>query len=95
MINRKGPETQHSLLPLSSSGDGRSKSKSGRCGGGGRGGRRAALLGAWVVVLLLLGARTLRRNQDWQDDEALYSSGVSVCPPKGKYHLETHLAYLP
>lgn len=51
-----------------------------------RGGRRAALVWSWVVLLLLLAARTVRRNQDWQDEESLYRSGISICPPKGKCH---------
>lgn len=45
------------------------------------------LIGGWVVLLALLSARTVRRNQDWQSDETLYRSGVSLNPPKGKSRL--------
>lgn len=73
-------------LTLSNAGDGRSSSKKGQFRG-----RRATLVGAWMVMLLMLAARTLKRNQDWQDDEALYRSGVPVCPPKGEYNKNTRL----
>ncbi|XP_050738471.1 protein O-mannosyl-transferase TMTC2-like, partial [Eriocheir sinensis] len=66
----------------SSSGDSRSKSQ-------GRRGRRwrGVLIGGWVVLLALLSARTVRRNQDWQSDETLYRSGVSLNPPKALSNL--------
>nr|XP_053655610.1 protein O-mannosyl-transferase TMTC2-like [Cherax quadricarinatus] len=51
------------------------------------GGWRVAATGAWVALLLLLGARTLRRNQDWHSDEALYRSGAAVNPPKALSNL--------
>lgn len=37
-----------------------------------------------AVVLTVYGMRTVIRNQDWQDDESLYRSGVHVNPPKGQ-----------
>lgn len=48
---------------------------------------RMALISAWLVLLLLLAARTVRRNQDWESDEALYRSGVAVNPPKALSNL--------
>lgn len=35
-----------------------------------------------VVIIVLFGARTWRRNQDWQTEEKLYSSGIAVNPAK-------------
>ncbi|KAK7461646.1 hypothetical protein BaRGS_00038595, partial [Batillaria attramentaria] len=35
-----------------------------------------------VVVVVLFGVRTWRRNQDWQTEEKLYSSGIPVNPAK-------------
>ncbi|CAL4121793.1 unnamed protein product, partial [Meganyctiphanes norvegica] len=55
------------------------------CSGGSR--SRAVLLACWVGVLLLFGARTVRRNQDWRSDEALYRAGVQVNPPKSLANL--------
>lgn len=40
---------------------------------------------AVVILLILFAARTLQRNRDWSDEEALYRAGIPVNPPKGKY----------
>lgn len=36
------------------------------------------------VLLLTMSVRTVVRNKDWQNEEALYRSGISINPPKGK-----------
>ncbi|KAK4322903.1 hypothetical protein Pmani_006377 [Petrolisthes manimaculis] len=51
------------------------------CGG------RGCVLAGWVWVVVFYSARTLRRNVDWQTDEALYLSGVAVNPPKALSNL--------
>lgn len=76
--------TVYSLLTcpsccLAPAGEPRSKSQAYRVGRW-----RVALISAWLALLLLLAARTVRRNQDWESDEALYRSGVTVNPPKGE-----------
>ncbi|XP_064083702.1 LOW QUALITY PROTEIN: protein O-mannosyl-transferase TMTC2-like [Macrobrachium nipponense] len=48
---------------------------------------RVAFAVAWAVTLALMGARTVRRNEDWRSDEALYRSGVEVNPPKALSNL--------
>ncbi|XP_071453021.1 protein O-mannosyl-transferase TMTC2-like [Hetaerina americana] len=35
-----------------------------------------------VVLMVTMGARTVKRNRDWHDEEALYKSGITVNPPK-------------
>lgn len=42
---------------------------------------------SFAVLLCVLSARTLVRNRDWYDEEALYRSGIPVNPPKCKYYL--------
>lgn len=37
-----------------------------------------------AATLLALSARTLLRNRDWYDEEALYRSGIPINPPKGE-----------
>lgn len=36
------------------------------------------------LMLIIYSSRTIWRNADWYDEEALYSSAISVNPPKGK-----------
>ncbi|KAG8222707.1 hypothetical protein J437_LFUL002764 [Ladona fulva] len=43
---------------------------------------RMVLLCGVLVLLVSMGARTVRRNRDWQDEESLYRSGIAVNPPK-------------
>ncbi|UYV67422.1 hypothetical protein LAZ67_5000514, partial [Cordylochernes scorpioides] len=45
---------------------------------------RPLLALAGLTVLGVLALRTLRRNQDWRTEEALYRSGIPVNPAKGK-----------
>ena len=45
---------------------------------------RKVLRFALLALLVLYSARTVRRNQDWQTEESLYRSGISINPPKGK-----------
>lgn len=44
-----------------------------------------------AVVLTVYGVRTVIRNNDWQDDESLYRSGVHINPPKGQCLLSSYL----
>ena len=37
-----------------------------------------------ATATLLFGAKTLRRNLDWESDESLYKAGIAVNPAKGK-----------
>jgi tetratricopeptide (TPR) repeat protein len=51
--------------------------------------RPAAARVAWAglaLVCLALAARTYARNFDWQDDRALWTSAVKVCPRSAKAH---------
>uniref|UniRef100_A0A674PMX7 dolichyl-phosphate-mannose--protein mannosyltransferase n=1 Tax=Takifugu rubripes TaxID=31033 RepID=A0A674PMX7_TAKRU len=43
---------------------------------------RAALLCLCAALVLLNGTRTVRRNRDWNNEESLYKSGISVNPAK-------------
>ncbi|CAI6348074.1 unnamed protein product [Macrosiphum euphorbiae] len=45
-----------------------------------------------MVVLTVYGARTVIRNNDWQDDESLYRSGVHINPPKAYGNLGSILS---
>lgn len=45
---------------------------------------RRVLLICSTVLVLLFGMKTVLRNQDWQDEEMLYKSGIYVNPAKGK-----------
>ncbi|XP_060851447.1 protein O-mannosyl-transferase TMTC2-like [Rhopalosiphum padi] len=45
-----------------------------------------------IVVLTVYGARTVIRNNDWQDDESLYRSGVHINPPKAYGNLGSILS---
>lgn len=45
---------------------------------------RALLSGCVAGLVLLYGLRTVYRNQDWQNEEMLYRSGITVNPAKGK-----------
>ena len=39
-----------------------------------------------LAVVTLMTCRTLRRNADWSDEEALYRSAILINPPKGNPH---------
>ncbi|XP_062511641.1 protein O-mannosyl-transferase TMTC2-like isoform X2 [Corticium candelabrum] len=43
--------------------------------------RKVILMGVLSVLLLFI-MRTVRRNEDWQNEESLYRSGISVNPAK-------------
>ncbi|XP_047122018.1 protein O-mannosyl-transferase TMTC2-like [Schistocerca piceifrons] len=43
---------------------------------------RWSVTGCACVLLVLMSARTLRRCEDWMDEESLYRSGLHVNPPK-------------
>lgn len=45
---------------------------------------RALLFGCAAGLILLCSLRTVSRNQDWQSEEMLYRSGITVNPAKGK-----------
>lgn len=45
---------------------------------------RALLFGCAAGLVLLYSLRTVCRNQDWQSEETLYRSGITVNPAKGK-----------
>lgn len=45
---------------------------------------RCALLLSFSVLLAAMSLRTLRRNEDWRDEETLFRSAITVNPPKGK-----------
>lgn len=47
---------------------------------------RCALLLAFSVLLAAMSLRTVRRNEDWRDEETLFRSAITVNPPKGKMH---------
>ncbi|CAG7723419.1 unnamed protein product [Allacma fusca] len=40
------------------------------------------LITSAIITLLFLSLRTARRNEDWRDEEELYSAGIPVNPPK-------------
>lgn len=44
---------------------------------------RAVLIGCAAGLVLIYSLKTVRRNQDWQTEEMLYRSGISVNPAKG------------
>lgn len=37
----------------------------------------------FFILLVVYSARTIQRNRDWNSEETLYRSGISVNPPKG------------
>lgn len=45
---------------------------------------RCALLLSFSVLLAAMSLRTVRRNEDWRDEETLFRSAITVNPPKGK-----------
>lgn len=45
---------------------------------------RSLLFGCAAGLVLLYSFRTVWRNQDWQSEEMLYRSGITVNPAKGK-----------
>lgn len=45
---------------------------------------RTVLLYCSAALVLLLSVKTVLRNQDWQNEEMLYKSGIYVNPAKGK-----------
>uniref|UniRef100_A0A4W4HJF4 DUF1736 domain-containing protein n=1 Tax=Electrophorus electricus TaxID=8005 RepID=A0A4W4HJF4_ELEEL len=48
---------------------------------------RTLLLGCTAGLLLLYSLRTVHRNQDWQNEDSLYRSGITVNPAKGMTEL--------
>lgn len=44
---------------------------------------RYVILVCFVAVLVAFSAKTVMRNKDWQNEEVLYRSAISVNPPKG------------
>ena len=44
-----------------------------------------------ATLVLLFGIKTVLRNQDWQNEEMLYRSGITVNPAKGKISTWLHL----
>ena len=46
--------------------------------------RKMAFLAFLAVILASFGGRTLRRNQDWKDEERLYRAGIPINPAKGE-----------
>lgn len=48
---------------------------------------RCVLLLAFSVLLVAMSVRTVRRNEDWRDEETLFRSAITVNPPKGKMRL--------
>lgn len=64
-----------------------SSSRSGSSGGSGdyQQRKRQIILGCFVALLLVYSGKTLLRNLDWQDEESLFRSAISVNPPKGKW----------
>jgi tetratricopeptide (TPR) repeat protein len=52
---------------------------------------------AWIVLtiaVLALGTRTILRNRDWNDDLALFSSGVQTAPGSARVHRNLADAYV-
>lgn len=43
---------------------------------------RTLILGCSAALVLLFGIKTVMRNRDWQNEEMLYKSGISVNPAK-------------
>ena len=46
--------------------------------------RKIAVICALAILLASFGLKTLRRNQDWKDEERLYRAGIPINPAKGK-----------
>ena len=47
--------------------------------------RKIASICGLVILLAFFGLKTLRRNQDWKDEESLYRAGIPINPAKGTY----------
>lgn len=47
---------------------------------------RTLVLGFSAALVLLFGIKTVLRNRDWQNEEMLYKSGISVNPAKGNFN---------
>ncbi len=47
---------------------------------------RTLVLGCSAALVLLFGIKTVLRNRDWQNEEMLYKSGISVNPAKGNFN---------
>lgn len=47
---------------------------------------RTAFTLGFIVVLLAFSAKTLMRNKDWTNEEALYKSAIPINPPKGEFN---------
>ena len=45
--------------------------------------RKMVAICALVVLLASFASQTLRRNQDWKDEEKLYRAGIPINPAKG------------
>lgn len=48
---------------------------------------RTLILGCSAALVLLFGIKTVMRNRDWQNEEMLYKSGISVNPAKGNFNI--------
>lgn len=46
---------------------------------------RTLVLACSGVLVLLFGVKTVLRNRDWQNEEMLYKSGITVNPAKGEF----------
>ncbi|KAH8409415.1 hypothetical protein KR222_002722, partial [Zaprionus bogoriensis] len=53
---------------------------------------RCVLLLAFSVLLAAMSLRTVRRNEDWRDEETLFRSAVTVNPPKALGNLGSVLS---
>ena len=69
-----------SSASTTSSSSSNTTSTNGACGGK----RKIAVICALAILLASFGLRTLRRNQDWKDEERLYRAGIPINPAKGK-----------
>ena len=49
----------------------------------------------FFILLVVYSARTIQRNRDWNSEETLYRSGISVNPPKGLSSFMSFLSNIP
>lgn len=54
---------------------------------------RAILMYCSAALVLLFSVKTVLRNQDWQNEEMLYKSGIYVNPAKGETDLHFNSTY--
>lgn len=48
--------------------------------------KKAVILCATLILFFVCTVRTIVRNNDWNNEESLYRSGIPINPPKCKYH---------